>query len=139
MVYDCQPPLLPVSLEMSDIGPLSVRTTVVAANVAVPPWEEGPTISGVGSDVVGFPGLGVAPLVDSGMDLEDELSTPDGSPSTDAVKPGEIFRRFVLFVLRLGACTVCGRAGPCVGICGRTGPCVTVFSPSGGGRKSGSG
>ena len=37
MVYDCRPPLLPVSLEMSNIGPLSVRTTVVAASVAVPP------------------------------------------------------------------------------------------------------
>ena len=44
----------------------------------------------MGSDVVAFPGLGVAPLVDSGTDLEDELSTPDGSPSTDAVKPGEV-------------------------------------------------
>ena len=75
---------------MSDIGPLSVRTTVVAASVAVPPWEERPTISGVGSDVVAFPVLGVAQLVDSGTDLEDELSTPDVSPSTDAVKPGEV-------------------------------------------------
>ena len=90
MVYDCRPPLLPVSLEMSDIGPLSVRTTVVVASMAVPPWEEGPTISGVGSGVVAFPGFGVAPLVNSGTDLEDELFTPDGSPSTDAVKPGEV-------------------------------------------------
>ena len=97
MVYDCRPPLLPVLLQMSDIGPSSVRPTVVAASVAVPPWEDGPTISGVGSDVVAFPGLGVAPLVDSGTDLEDELPTPDGSPSTDAVKPGEVvLRRFVL-------------------------------------------
>ena len=30
------------------------------------------------------------PLVDSGTDLEDELPTPDGSPSTDAVRPGEV-------------------------------------------------
>ena len=89
MVYDCQPPLLPVSLEMS-IGLLSVRGTVVAASVAVPPWEEGLTNSGVDSDGVVFPGLGVVPLVDSGTDLEDELSTPDGSPSTDVVKPGEV-------------------------------------------------
>ena len=90
MVYDCRPPLLPVSLQLSDIGPLSVRPTVVSASVAVPPWKDGPTISCVGSDVVAFPELGVAPLVDSGTDLEDELSTPDGSPSTDAVKPGEV-------------------------------------------------
>ena len=32
-----RPPLLPVSLDMSDIGPLSVQTTVVAASVDVPP------------------------------------------------------------------------------------------------------
>ena len=34
-----------------------------------------------------IPELGVAPLEDSGTDLEDELPTPDGSPSTDASKP----------------------------------------------------
>ena len=70
MVYDCRPPLLPVSLEMSDVGPLSVRTTIVAATVDVHSWEQGSQIGGVGSDVVAFPGLGVAPLVDSGADLE---------------------------------------------------------------------
>ena len=42
------------------------------------------------SDVVAFPELGVAPLVDSGTDLEDELPTPDGSPSMDVVQPGEV-------------------------------------------------
>ena len=88
MVYDCQPPLLPMSLQLCDLGPLSVRPTVVSASVAVPPWEDGPTISGVGSGVVVFPELGVALLVDLGTDLEDELPTLDGSPSTDAVQPG---------------------------------------------------
>ena len=88
--YDRQPPLLPVSLQLSDIGPLPVRPTVVSASLAVPHWEDGPTISGVGPDVVAFPELGVAPLVDSGTDLEDELSTLDGSPSTDAIKTGEV-------------------------------------------------
>ena len=34
-----------------------------------------------------IPELGVAPLEDSGTDLEDELPTPDGSSSTDASKP----------------------------------------------------
>ena len=58
--------------------------------LAVPPWEDGLTIIGVGPDVVAFPELRVAPLVDSGTDLEDELSTPDCSPSTDAIKPGEV-------------------------------------------------
>ena len=90
MVYDCRPLLLPVSLQLSDIGPLSGRRTVVSASMAVPPWEDGPTISGVGSDVVAVTELGGAPLVDAGTDLEDELPTPDGSPSTDAVKPGEV-------------------------------------------------
>ena len=85
MVYDCRPPLLPVSLQLSDIGPLSGRPTVVSASVAVPPWEDGLTISGVGSDVLAVTEIGVAPLVDSGTDLEDELPMLDGSPSTDAV------------------------------------------------------
>ena len=90
MVYDCRPPLLPVLLQLCDLGPLSVRPTVASASVAVPPWEDGPTIGDVGSDVVAFPELGVAPLVDSGTDLEDELPTPDDYPSTDVVQPGEV-------------------------------------------------
>ena len=90
MVYDCRPPLLPVSLQLSGIGPLSGLPTVVSASVAVLPWEDGLTISGVGSDGLVVPELGVAPLEDSGTDLDDELPTLDGSPSTDAVKPGEV-------------------------------------------------
>ena len=86
MVYDCRPPLRPVSLQLSDIDPLSGQFIVVLVSVDVPPWEDGLTIGGVGSDVLVVPELGVAPLVDSGTDLEDELPTPDGSPSTDAVK-----------------------------------------------------
>ena len=35
----------------------------------------------MGSDVLVVPELGVAPLVDSGTDLEDELPTPDCAPS----------------------------------------------------------
>ena len=62
----------------------------MSASVAVPPWEDGPTFSGVGSDGLAVTELGVAPLVDSGTDLEDELPTPDGSPSTDAVTPEEV-------------------------------------------------
>ena len=90
VVYDCRPPLLPVSLQLSDIGPLSGLPTVVSASVAVPPWEAGLTISGMDSDGLVVPELGVAPLEGSGTDLEDELLTPDGSPSTDTVKPGEV-------------------------------------------------
>ena len=90
MVYDCRPPLIPVSLQLSDIGPLSGQPTVVSASVAVPPWEDRLTISGVCSDVLVVPEIGVAPLVDSGTDLEDELPMPDCSPSTDAAMPGEV-------------------------------------------------
>ena len=77
--YDCRPPLLPVSLDLSGIGPLPGLPPVVSASVGVPPKENGLTISGGGG--VGSDGL------DSGTDLEDELPTPDGSPSTDASKP----------------------------------------------------
>ena len=44
----------------------------------------------MGSDGLDVPELGVAPLEDSGTDLEDELPKSDGSPSTDAVKLGEV-------------------------------------------------
>ena len=33
IVYDCRPPLLPVSLQLEDIGPLTLRRTVVPANL----------------------------------------------------------------------------------------------------------
>ena len=90
MVYDCRPPLLPVSLQLCDLGPVSVRPTLTSTSVAVHPWEDGPMIGDVVSDVVAFPELGVAPLVNSGTDLEDELPTPDGSPSTDVVQQGQV-------------------------------------------------
>ena len=47
IVYDCQPPLLPVSLRLEDIGPLSLRRTVVSASMAVPPQEDFMAIGGV--------------------------------------------------------------------------------------------
>ena len=45
------------------------------------------SFSGGDSDGLIIPELGVAPLEDSGTDLEEELPTPDGSPSTDASEP----------------------------------------------------
>ena len=54
MVYDCRPPLIPVLLQLCDLGPLSVRPTVASASVAVPSWEDGPAIGDVVSDVVVF-------------------------------------------------------------------------------------
>ena len=81
------PPLLPVSLQLCDLGPLSVRRPEVLASVAVPPWEEGQSIGDMGSDVVVFPELGIVPVIDSGMDLEGELPTPDDSLVSVAVLP----------------------------------------------------
>ena len=45
------------------------------------------SVGGGDSDGLIIPELGIAPLGDSGTDLEDEVPTPDGSPSTDASKP----------------------------------------------------
>ena len=47
------------------------------------------SIGDVDSDVVVFPELGVAPLIDSGMDLKDELPTPDDFPVSVAVCSAE--------------------------------------------------
>ena len=85
-----------MSLQLKDIGPLPLRPTVVSASLAAPPWENGLAISGVGPQGVAIPELGVAPLVDSGTDLEDELSTPDDSPSTGVIWPEEVFLPDVL-------------------------------------------
>ena len=49
VVYDCQPPLLPVSLYLSGIGPLSGLPTVVSPSVVMPPQENGLTVSGGGT------------------------------------------------------------------------------------------
>ena len=77
IVHDCWPSLLPVSLQLEDIGPLTLRRPVVSASLAAPPRED--CISGVSPEWVAIPELGVAPLVDSETDLEDELPTPNNS------------------------------------------------------------
>ena len=87
IVYDCRPPLLPVSLQLKDIVPLPLRQTVVLANLAAPPREDGMAISGVSPEGVAIPEHCVAPLVDSKTDLEDELPTPDDSPFMSASIP----------------------------------------------------
>ena len=89
IVYDCRPPLLPVSLQLGDIGPLPLRPTVVSASL--PPCEDGMAISGVSPERVAIPELDITPLVDSKTDLEDELPTPDASGPE-----GSVFRGFVL-------------------------------------------
>ena len=52
-----QPPMLPVSLQLKDIGPLPLRPTVVSASLAAPPWEDGLPISGVGPMGIALPEL----------------------------------------------------------------------------------
>ena len=79
IVYDCRPPLLPVSLRLEDIGPLPLCRTVVSASLAAPPQEDFMAIGGVSSERVAIPELGVTPLVDPDTDLEDELPTPEDS------------------------------------------------------------
>ena len=66
IIYDCRPPLLPVSLQLKDIGALPVRPAVVLASLAVPPWEGDPEISGVGPEGVALPELGVTPRLGNG-------------------------------------------------------------------------
>ena len=90
IAYDCRPPLLPVSFQLKDIGPLPLRPTVVSASLAATPWEDGMAIIGLAPEGVAIPELDVAPLVNSGTDLEDELSTRDDSPSTDAPGPERV-------------------------------------------------
>ena len=79
IVYDCRPPLLPVSLRLEDIGSSPLRRAVVSASLAAPPREDCMVIGGVSPEGVAIPELGVAPLIDSDTDLEDELPTPEDS------------------------------------------------------------
>ena len=85
IVYDCRPPLLPVSLRLEDIGPLPMRQTVVSASLAAPPQEDCMAIGGVNPEGVAIPGLGVAPLVDPETDLEDELPTLFSDSSLEGI------------------------------------------------------
>ena len=50
IIYDCRPRLLPVSLQLKDIGTLPLRPTVVSPSLAAPPWQDGLAISGVGPE-----------------------------------------------------------------------------------------
>ena len=78
LVYDCIPQLLPVSLRLEDIGAL--RRTVASASLAAPPLQDLMEIGGVSLEGVAVPELGVAPLINTDTELEDELPTPEDSP-----------------------------------------------------------
>ena len=50
IVYDCRPPMLPVSLRLKDIRQLPLRRTVVSASLAVPPQEDFVAIGGASTE-----------------------------------------------------------------------------------------
>ena len=76
VIYDCRPSLLPVSLQLCDLGPMAGRQPEGSATVTVPPLVEGQVSE---MDEIAFTELGVAPLLESGTDLEDELPMSDDS------------------------------------------------------------
>ena len=84
-VFDCRPPLLPVSMDISGVDVSVIWASAVSAEAAAfPPEREQSFGGGGGGDLLSLicPELGVAPLVDPGTDLEDELPTPATSPVT---------------------------------------------------------
>ena len=87
VVRDCRPQLLPVSLRLKDIGPLSLRRQVASASLAAPPPEDSVVIGGASPERVAIPELGVASSDDRGTDLEDELPTPEVSMSIGDSSP----------------------------------------------------
>ena len=72
--------MLPVSLDVSGIDMLAVRSLIAPAKLDIIPPEHEHQFGG--ADLLSFicPELGVAPLFDPGTDLEDELPSPDISP-----------------------------------------------------------
>ena len=95
LVYNCRPPLLPVSLRLEDIGALSLRRTVASASLAAPPQEDFMEIGGVSPDGVTVPELGVTPLMNTDTELEDELPV-----SVIPARRGLVLR---VFIPRLGS------------------------------------
>ena len=85
IIYDCRPPLLPVSLRLRDIGLSSRARPVDLASLAVPPPDDSMVIGPASPEGVVIPKLGVTSLDDSGTDLEDELLSI--SPLSPIVSP----------------------------------------------------
>ena len=69
IIYDCRPPLLPVSLRLKDVGLLPRARPSLAA----PLPEDSMLIGGASPERLTILELGVSPPDDSGTDLEDEL------------------------------------------------------------------
>ena len=87
IIYDCCPPLLPVSLWLKDIGLLPRSRPVASASLAAPPPEDPMVIGGASQEGVAVQELGVAPPDASGTDLEDELPTPEDSMVIGGASP----------------------------------------------------
>ena len=83
-MFDGHPLLLPVSMDISGVDVSVIRASAVSAEAAAFPPEREQSFGGGGGDLLSLicPELGVAPLVDPGMDLEDELPMPAVSPVT---------------------------------------------------------
>ena len=80
VVFDCRPAVLPVSVDVSGIDMQTVRRAEPPAEPVVAPTEreQESTAPMWLNDI--DPELEVTPLLDSGTDCQDELSSPDGSP-----------------------------------------------------------
>ena len=76
LLVDCRLPLLPVSMDISGVDVSVIRASAVSTEAAAFPPEREQSFGG-GGDLLSVicPELGVAPLVDPGTDLEDELPT----------------------------------------------------------------
>ena len=80
VIYDCRPAVLPVSVDVSGIDMRTVRRAEPPAEPFVAPAERKQEFRGpMWLDHIDLE-LEVTPLLDSGMDCQDELSSPDGSP-----------------------------------------------------------
>ena len=75
-----EPPVR-IAPRLTEQDPLASAGAVVFEADVVPPERE-QSFGGGGGDLLSLicPGLGVAPLVDPGTDLEDELPSPAASP-----------------------------------------------------------
>ena len=81
VVLDCRPPLLPGAMNVCGVDLAEIQSSTMASVTdTVPPEREQ---SFGGGDLLSLicPELGVAPRIDPGTDLEDELSTPANSPA----------------------------------------------------------
>ena len=87
IIYDCRPPLLPMSLRLKDIGLLPRSRPVALCSLAAARPEDSVVIGSASPEGVAVRELGIAPPDHSGTDLEDELPTPEDSMVIGGVSP----------------------------------------------------